>query len=214
MMEVASDGPHGEDSMDKKQKWMYTALGSIILSIASLLLPVISYTSARTGVTTRYNISGLLNTEAVNSNIFNEYTGDFLRGMTESQTSFWIVLLSIVGVAAIVLAFIGIRSLNKQYESSSPFRLAICGLIGTAIPSIVLLMLYIFSKNQYAGTMHLGAYIIVTPIAMVIACLTVTSKYRLNQEEAKAQQEAKAYIRPAGDLPPVHIQRGFQGYGQ
>lgn len=200
--------------MDKKQKWMYTARGAIILSIASLLLPVISYTSARTGITTRYNVFGLFNTDALNSNIFNEYTGEFLYGMSESETSFWVVLLCIIGIVAIVLAFVGIRSMSKQYESVAPFRLVICGLIGTAIPSIVLLILYIFSKNQYSGTMHLGAYVIVTPIAMVIACLTVTSKYRLNQEEAKAQTEARAYIKPAGDLPPVCKQRGNQGYGQ
>lgn len=200
--------------MDKKQRWMITATGSIILSIASLLLPVISYTSTRTGTTSRYNIVGLFNTDELNSTIFNEYTGDFLYGMSESATSFLVVLLCIVGIAAIILAFVGIRSMSKQYESAAPFRLAICGLVGTAIPSIVLVVLYIFSKNQYTGTMHLGAYIIITPIAMVIACLTVTSKYRLNQGEAKALAEAKAYIRPAGDLPPVRNQRGYQGYGQ
>lgn len=200
--------------MDKKKKWSYTAIGAIILSIASLILPVISYTSARTGINKRYNVFGLFNTDELNNNIFNEYTGKFLYGMSESETSFWVVLLCIIGIVAIVLAFVGIRSMSKQYESVAPFRLAICGLIGTAIPSIVLLILYIFSKNQYAGTMHLGAYIIVTPIAMVIACLTVTSKYRLNQEEARAQDEARTYIRPAGDLPSADGQRGYQGYGQ
>ena len=214
MIIKAPDGTLGEDSMDKKQKWMITAIGAIILSVASLLLPVISYTSARTGITSRYNIFGLFNTDALNSTIFNEYTGEFLYGMSENETRFWVIILCIVGIVAIILAFVGIRSMSKQYESAAPFRLAICGLIGTAIPSIVLLILYIVSKNQYTGTMHLGAYIIVTPIAMVIACLTVTSKYRLNQEEVQAQAEAKAYIRPAGDLPPVRNQRGYQGYGQ
>jgi hypothetical protein len=42
--------------------------------------------------------------------------------------------------------------------------------------------------------MHLGAYIFVTPVAMVIACLTVTAKYRLSQEEANARDEAKKYM--------------------
>ena len=95
--------------------------------------------------------------------------------------------------------------MTKQYESEKPFRLAISGLIGTAIPSIVLLVLYLYSKNQYAGTMHLGAYIIITPIAMVLACMTVTSRHRLTQEEAKLEQEAKQYIRPAGDLPVISV---------
>ena len=103
--------------------------------------------------------------------------------------------------------------MTKQYESEKPFRLAISGLIGTAVPSVVLLILYLYSKNQYAGTLHLGAYIIITPIAMVLACLTVTSRHRLTQEEAKLQQEAKAYIRPAGDLP-VSVPGRSQYYGQ
>lgn len=199
--------------MDKKKNWFYTAVGAIILSIASLLLPVITYRSARTGSTTQFNIFKLFDTNTLISTVFDEYRGDFLQEMSNGDISFWVVILCLVGITAIVLAFVGINSMTKQYESAKPFRLAIWGLVGTAIPSIVLLTLYMFSKNQYAGTMHLGAYIFVTPVAMVIACLTVTAKYRLSQEEAAAQDEAKKYIRPAGDLPIARKSGGNQ-YGQ
>lgn len=199
--------------MEKKQSWMYISIGSIVLSILSLFLPVITYQSARTGIVGKYNIIKLLSNDELISNVFEEYTGDFLQEMSYSEVSTWVILLCIVGVGAIILAFVGIRSMTKQYESEKPFRLAISGLIGTAIPSVVLLVLYLYSKNQYAGTMHLGAYIIVTPIAMVLACLTVTSRHRLTQEEVKLQQEAKAYIRPAGDLPIIE-HGGNQSYGQ
>lgn len=199
--------------MESKQNWMYISVGSIILSLLSLFLPVITYKSARTGIVGHYNIIKLLSNDDLINNVFQEYTGEFLRGMSYSEVSTWVVLLCIVGVGAIILAFVGIKSMTKQYESEKPFRLALAGLIGTAVPSIVLLILYLYSKNQYAGTMHLGAYIIITPIAMVLACLTVTSRHRLTQEEARLQQEAKAYIRPAGDLPVIG-HGGSQYYGQ
>lgn len=200
-------------NMEKKQNWMYISIGAIILSLLSLFLPVITYQSARTGIIGRYNIIKILDTRELNENVFSEYTGEFLRGMSDSDTSMWAVLISIIGVTAIVLAFVGIKSMTKQYESETPFRLAICGLIGTAIPSIVLLVLYLYSMNQYEGTMHLGAYIIITPIAMVPACLTVTSRHRMTQEEARLQKEAQLYIRPAGDLPIIE-HGGAQYYGQ
>lgn len=199
--------------MDKKRNWMYTSICSLVLSIVSLLMPVISYESGRTRAISRYNIFKLIDSEELNRKVFSEYNGEFLSGMSDSAVSFWVFVLCLIGVGAIVLAFVGIKSMEKQYESSKPFKLAICGLIGTALPSLVLLILYLFSKSQYSGTMHLGAYIIVTPIAMVIACMTVTSKYRLNKEEARIQAEARAYIRPAGDLP-IRLQRGNQYYGQ
>ena len=199
--------------MDKKKNWLYTSIGAIVLSVASLLLPVITYRSARTGATTQFNIFKLFDTSTLISIVFDEYRGDFLREMSNSDISFWVVIICLLGITAIILAFVGINSMTKQYESAKPFRLAICGLVGTAIPSIVLLTLYMFSKNQYAGTMHLGAYIFVTPVAMVIACLTVTAKYRLSQEEATARDEAKKYIRPAGDLPVIRKSGGNQ-YGQ
>ena len=199
--------------MDKKKNWLYTSIGAIVLSVASLLLPVITYRSARTGATTQFNIFKLFDTSTLISIVFDEYRGDFLREMSNSDISFWVVIICLLGITAIILAFVGINSMTKQYESAKPFRLAICGLVGTAIPSIVLLTLYMFSKNQYAGTMHLGAYIFVTPVAMVIACLTVTAKYRLSQEEANARDEAKKNIRPAGDLPVIRKSGGNQ-YGQ
>lgn len=185
----------------KKNIWMIIAVSAIILSVISLVLPVLTYQSARTGITTNYNIFKLINNSEMISNVFSEYNGNFLRGTHYSTVSIIIVLLCIVGIVAIALAFIGIRSMAKQYESAWPFRLAISGLVGTAIPSTTLLILFIFSQNQYDGIMSLGAYIIVTPIAMILACVTVINRHRLSQEEIRLQKEASRFIRPAKDLP-------------
>lgn len=187
--------------MNNKKNWLIVSIGSICLSLLSLLLPVLSYRSARSGVVTGYNIFGLIRNSDMVENVFAEYNGDFLRGMSYSTVSTLIILLSIVGVAAIFCAFIGIRSMAKQYESAWPFRLALSGLVGTAIPSLTLLVLFFFSQNQYDGVMTLGTYIIVTPIAMVLACITIVNRHRLTQEEKRLQAEASSFIRPAGDLP-------------
>lgn len=187
--------------MNRKKNWMYISLGAIALSLLSLLLPIISYRSAETGVLTNYNAISMFKNSELIITVFHEYNGDFLYDMTFRELSTAIIILSLIGIAAIIMAFIGIRSMAKQYESAWPFRLAIGGLIGTALPSITLLILFLLSQNQFAGKMSLGVYIIVTPVAMILACCTVVNRHRLTQEEAYLQKEARAYIYPAGDLP-------------
>lgn len=187
--------------MSRKRNWMIVSVGAIWLSILSLFLPVFSYRSARTGITTKYNIIKLFSNSELIENMFTEYRGEFLRSMSYSSVSTLVIVLCIIGVTAIIFAFVGIRSMTKQYESAWPFRLALSGLVGTAIPSVTLLILFLFSQNQYAGKMTLGAYIIITPAAMVLACANVVNRHRLTQEELRLQRAASAFIRPAGDLP-------------
>lgn len=198
--------------IDKKKAWIYTAIGAIVLSLASLLLPIITYTSARTGKTDSYNIVALFANDTFIKNVFLEYSGDFLYNATKNEVSVSTILLCLIGLGAIVLAIVSILSMSKQYESAKPFYLSIGGMIGTAIPSVVLLILYIVSRYQFAGKMTIGAYIYITPAAMIIACLAVTSKHRMNREMAKAMEEARAYIHPAGDLPEITRRRGNQYY--
>ena len=188
--------------MINKKNWMYISICAIILSVVSLFLPIIVYYNAGTGSKHIYNILSLLDTSDIIYNMFAEYHGteNFYMYASYETVSFLIILICLIGVAAIVTAFFGIKTMTKQYESVWPFRLTICGLIGTAIPSLVLLIMYFVAKNQFAGTLQLGAYIFVTPIAMLIACVNVTNRHRLTQEEASIQAEACKYIRPAGDL--------------
>lgn len=199
--------------MNTKKVWMYIAIGAILLSITSLLLPIISYSSEDSVEFEHYNIIRLVNNDEFVETVFGEYTGEFLRDVSDQDAAIYVLILCGIGVVAIVFAFVGIRSMTKQFESKTPFRLTICGLIGTAIPSVVLIIMYLISKDQYLGEMKLGAYIVITPIAMVIACMAVTSKYRMTVQEMKIYAEAKNYIRPAGDLPSQR-QGGNQYYGQ
>ncbi len=189
---------------------MYVSFGSIILSVISLFLPVVSYQSAETWQKTRYNIIGLLSNQRFIDTVFWEYTGDFMHDVSDATVGKLVVLLSVIGVLAIILAFIGIRSMSKQYESSWPFVLALSGLIGTAIPAVVLLILYIMAKSQFKGDLSLGAYIFITPIAMIIACIHVINRHHLTRSEIKLQKAAQAYIYPAGDLPVPYNQETYR----
>jgi len=197
--------------MKKKNKWMIISMGSLCLSIASLLLPAITYTNLD-GMVYKYNVFGLLDAEAVLEEMFSGYVGTTFRNVSDQTAMNMVIILTIIGVSAIIMAFAGIKSMAKQYESSKPFTLAMIGLIGTAVPSVALLILFAVSKNYYLGSISLGAYIWVTPVAMVIACINVTIKHRLTQKELRLQKMASLYIRPAGDLP-VKTQGGFR-YGR
>lgn len=188
--------------MAKKNRWMAVATGAIVLSLSSLLLPVISYRS-KTGLRSDYNIFALLGTSDFAQVVFGDYTGTFLKGFPYETIELYTKLLVAVGAGAIVLALVGINSMSKQYESNTPFILTLLGLVGTAIPSITLIVLYTMSAEQFMGTISLGPYAVVTPLAMICACMAVTARHRMTAEEARLQREASAYIRPAGDLPII-----------
>ena len=186
----------------KKNTWYFVATGAIVLSMVSLLLPIVTYINVD-GIKRSFNIFGIMFNSNFRFFIFSEYRGEFLYGLSYDTIAVLAVLLSLVGVGAIVLAFVGINSMNKQYESSTPFVLAVAGLVGTALPSITLFAIYLVSHSHYLGTMRLGAYIFVTPLAMIAALFAVTARHRLSREEAQARAAASAYIRIAGDLPEV-----------
>lgn len=197
-----------------KNGWLYLTTGTIVMSVLSLLIPVLTYVDP-SGVRQGYNIFGLLGLAPVpplSVFVFAHYEGTFLRGVAFETISTLAVVLCVIGVAAIVMALVGVWSMSKQYESETPYHLARFGIVGTAIPSLTLLVLFLLSFSSFPGTMTLGPYVLWTPLAMLFAWRTVTARHRLTQEEAAAKAAAEAYIRPAGDLPIVS-RKGNQYYG-
>ncbi len=199
--------------MNKKKTWMYIAIGAIVLSVVSLFLPVITYQNSN-GNTYSFNILKVI----TNGADFIDYVlldndGSFAASLNnpalvsllsmssnEALPKFLIALVAIIGVGAIVASFLGIRSMSKQYESAWPFRLTIIGLVLTAIPALAILILTMISKDYFTNTIQLGAYVFITPLAMIAAIITVTNRHKLSLEEKKIQEEARKYLRPAGDL--------------
>lgn len=184
----------------KNKSWIYLSIGGICLSVLSLLLPIVTYQS---GINNRevvsFNIFGLLNGGLAHY-ILHEFTGTVLFVVSNTTGDLITALVSFVGVGAILLSFWGIRSMSKQYESVWPFRLTIIGLIGTMIPSFILLILFFASKGYLRGTVSLGAYVFITPIAMITSCVAVVKRHYLTRQELSLQKEAASYIFPAGDL--------------
>lgn len=196
--------------MKKGNGWHIIATGSICLSLCTLLLPIVTYVNAD-GTRTAYNIFSLVFGDFT-TYVFSEYTGTLWYGLPYEIIAFWVVVFVVVGIVAIMSAFRGINGMSKQYESNAPYHQAVWGCVGTAIPSLALLILYLMSADQFMGTIELGAYIVVTPIAMIFSLMAVTARHRLTQEEARLQREAAAYIRPAGDLPVVRPYGGGPYY--
>lgn len=199
--------------MNKKKTWMYIAIGAIILSVVSLFLPVITYQNSNGNVYSFNILKVIFNGSDFIDYVLMDNDGSFaakvnnpalvsLLSMSSNDAlpKLLIALVAIIGVGAIIASFLGIRSMSKQYESAWPFRLTIIGLVLTAIPALAILIVTLISKGYFANTIRLGAYVFITPLAMIAAIITVTNRHKMSLQEKQIQEEAKQYLRPAGDL--------------
>lgn len=186
----------------RKKGWMFLSIGALVLSLGSLFLPVVTYTSGKGAHATHlFNIVTLLDGDSFVRNVLSEYRGSFLFGLSAGYANALVIGLCVIGAAAIVLSAVGLRSMSRQYESPWPFRLTLAGILCTALPALVLLTVVMMSGEQFRGQLRPGAYLFITPAAMAVSCITVVRRHRLTQEEARIRKAASAYIRPAGDLP-------------
>ena len=185
---------------NKKKRWIYLSVGGICLSLLSLLFPIVIYQSGiNKSEIVSFNFFGLLN-GGFAYYILSEFTGRSLFQVSGTTGDLITVLASFLGVGSIFLSFFGIRSMSKQRESVWSFRLTILGMIGTMIPAVTLFALFFISKRYLRGTVSLGAYAFITPVAMIISCIAVANRHFLTRQELALQKEAENYIFPAGDL--------------
>lgn len=187
-------------NIEKNKIWIRLAFCGLIISLVSLLFPIIVYTSYRDHTAHSFNLIGLL-TGGFAEVAQREYTGKSWIELSTGAFDVFVAIAGIIGAASIVLSLVGLRSMSKQYESQRPFRMTLCGLIGTAIPALLLLLAFGLSTNYYQGEVSLGAYVVITPLAMIASCLAVVKRHQLTRAELALQKEASQYIRVAGDLP-------------
>lgn len=127
--------------MRKKNWWVVASAGGIALSVLSLFLPVLSYTTAK-GTAHSYNIVNLVtDPESFVRVVFDEYTGTLWIDSSMRTSIGRVILVAAVGVIALVLAATGIVTLSQQRRNVGPFVLAVLGLVGTALPAASLYIL-------------------------------------------------------------------------
>lgn len=198
--------------ISKSKNFMFISLAALALSILSTFFPIIYYTAGSgpdRAMRYSFNLIRLLDGRSFVELVQSEYSGGSLLGLQIDKGTSNILLgvVCVIGVAAIVLSFVGILSMTKQYESIWPFVFTLSGIICTAIPALAILIAVIMTENIFLGTMQVGVYVYITPAAMLASCFTVIKRHRLTREELRIQKAARAYIRPAGDLP-TH-QKGY-----
>lgn len=182
--------------MNKKLQWLMPLLLCILSSIASVFLPVLSYTYPGNGSAVKFNIFGFLEPSKDFLDILASYSGP----MNVYFDRIWLTILAIVAVLAIVAAFTGVITMSRQRPNTWQFLLALVGIIGTAIPSVLIFMAVILSKNYFPGKFSFGAYPIITPIAMILCLIAVTQKHKKTKAEIQAEERSRGLIRRAGDL--------------
>lgn len=181
--------------MKKNITWLLPVLIMLVASVASMFLPVLTY-AYPTGDLERFNVISFVQPPDSLMWILGDYSGSFVIDVNETV----IVIAAIVAVLAIIAAFTGVITMSLQRQNTWQFVLALVGIIGTALPSVLIFLAVLLSKNYFPGTFRLGVYPIITPIAMVLCMITVTRKHKRTQAELQAMEKAKGLIRPGGDL--------------
>ena len=180
--------------MKKNIRWLLPVLICIVASVASVFLPVLTYKHP-TGGSESFNIFGFINPDRL-SRVLCSYTGGFRVNIDRAT----VTALAVAAVLAIVAAFVGVITMSLQRPNRWQFALALVGIIGTAIPSILVFLAVILSKNYFPGAFTFGVYPVITPVAMALCMITVTKKHKKTQAELRAAERAKGLIRQAGDL--------------
>ena len=71
----------------KRSMWLTLTLMCLVLSVASMFVPVLTYTFGN-GTSTAFNVLGFLEPEAL-FEILADYTGSYVVDVEESFVTFW-----------------------------------------------------------------------------------------------------------------------------
>ena len=181
--------------MKKNIQWLMPILTCIIASVISVFLPVLTYVHPD-GRKVAFNIFSFVTPSDELVNILWSYTGPFEMEID----SIWLAILAVLAVLAIIAAFVGVITMSSQRPNKWQFRLAMAGIIGTAIPALFVIIAAPISQQYLPGTFWFGVYPIITPVAMAMCMVSVTNKHKRTQAELEAIEKAAGLIRPGGDL--------------
>ena len=181
--------------MKKNIYWLLPLLTCIAASVVSVFLPVLTYVYPN-DLKVSFNVFSFVEQSEDLLDILASYNGPYEMYIDKV----WLTILSVLAVLAIIFAFIGVITMSLQRPNTWQFVMALVGIVGTAIPAIIVIIAAPVSQQYLPGTFQFGAYPIITPIAMIMCMITVTRKHKRTQAEIQAAEKAKGLIRPGGDL--------------
>ncbi len=177
--------------------WFYLALGCVIVSIASLFLPVFKWGGGLDRRAFSFNIVDLIRQDAdFNKYVLNNYYGPIVWNISSGM----VVILSVVMIAALICAVVGLVTLRVQRPNTANFVLTIIGLIGILIPSVTAIVCVAVFGKYFTGTLSLGIAPIISPIAILICIGAVIRRKNKAAEELQAEVLQKGLMRSGGDL--------------
>lgn len=179
----------------KTEQWFILAISCLVLSIVSLFTTIITYTDMF-GYKYSFNIIDLLEGEMFEEVVLTQLISDPIIIMSSTTITF----LAILAIGALVCAFVGLITLRAQYPSDKQFLLTLVGVIGTAIPSILIIIGVLISGEYYYGTIGCGIAPIFTPIAMLVCVRTVLRRKDKVKAALQAKVAAEGLLKQAGDL--------------
>lgn len=180
----------------QNKRWFYISMTCLIISVVSLFISIVTYTTPA-GDSYSYNIVGLLfQGHDFSQRVLNSYTGPVFATFTGVK----ITAMAAIAIIAFICAFTGLMTIRAQYPTTGQFILTFLGLIGTAVPSVLILILVFLSRNYFIGTVSCGLAPIITPIAMIISIITVKRRKDKVAEELRRRAMAKGLIRRATDM--------------
>lgn len=180
----------------EKKNWFYLALTALALSVASLFLPILKYT---TSGGTKYSFTLpdlLLGNEAYESVVMEQYDGPVILELNSRAAA----ILGALAVLAFVCALVGLFSLRAQRPKTRQFILTIVGLVGVSIPSLLLIVCVLGFQNYYSGVIQFGIAPILSPLAIVLCLVAVCYRQSHVSKRLRKEAEASGLIHQAGDL--------------
>lgn len=181
----------------KNNELIILAYASLIISILSAFTTIVGYKN-RLGVYRSFSLIDFLSKDgnSFDSFVSKEYIGKI----------YWVINIPtirnfvIIGILAVICAFVGLSLISKQKENTSSFILTLLGLIGTMAPAVLIFICIVILKENYLGDISFGIYPIISPIAMMVCIAAATQMHRKNNEYKKKLKEANGLIFRAGDL--------------
>lgn len=181
----------------KDDKLVLAAYISLAVAVLSVFTTIIGYTNSA-GVHRSFSIIDLLNPGASGFEQFvsYEYVGVIYWNITMTH----VTILAIISIVALIFAVVGLMLISKQKENRGSFALTVVGLIGTMMPSVILLIITVVLRASYKGRIYCGIYPIVSPIAMIVCIIATTQMHRRNLEAQKKLESVNGLIFKGGDL--------------